>query len=346
MASPDSETNSNDVAYTPPMMTDDEKRQAYRRLFRPTKIVETKTAQKAKEELQETEGKRTEALKELRKLCLEENQSDEGKKICDAFLNKDDTFLLRFLRCKKFDVKRAYNQMTAYLLFREKHKDVTSKLHLSSLRFAISKGFPVILPNRDKEGRVWLLFDVGSWDHTEIPFPELMASLLYVIETLIENEETQVNGFVLLETYERYHIDQALAMKPADVKTMIDLLQGSFPGRFKVFNIIRQPWYFSTFWTLAKPFLSSKMTSRIMVHGSDLSKLYEQMEPEWLPTEFGGTSETFNTNIMLEELQLVAVEKGETINSENVTGETILEGLPNSVDDLNSAANNIESTDM
>ena len=40
---------------------------------------------------------------------------------------------------------------------------------------------------------MWLLFDVGSWDHDQIPFPELMASFLYVIEMLIENEETQVS---------------------------------------------------------------------------------------------------------------------------------------------------------
>ena len=116
MASSDSQTNSDDVTYTPPMMTDDEKRQAYHRLFRPTKTVETKTVEKAKDELKETEEKRTEALKELRKLCMEENQSEEGKKICDVFINKDDTFLLRFLRCKKFDVKRTYDKMAGNVM--------------------------------------------------------------------------------------------------------------------------------------------------------------------------------------------------------------------------------------
>ena len=52
------------------------------------------------------------------------------------------------------------------------------------------------------------------------------------------------------------------------------------------------------------------------------------MEPEWLPREFGGTAETFNSNVMLEELQLVAMERGEHFNCDHVTGEVNHDGLP------------------
>ncbi len=75
------------------------------------------------------------------------------------------------------------------------------------------------------QGRVVLTYDTGSWDPNEVSFDEMMASFLFLLEYLVQNEENQIRGYVLLETYEKYHISQALQSKAFDIKKLADMLQ-------------------------------------------------------------------------------------------------------------------------
>lgn len=64
----------------------------------------------AKDELNETEEKREVAVKALRELVQERaGGEDVCQKVAEKVHEKDDSFLLRFIRARKFDVHRAYD---------------------------------------------------------------------------------------------------------------------------------------------------------------------------------------------------------------------------------------------
>ena len=68
---------------------------------------------KAKDELNETEEKRVAAVKELRGMMKEkaEGGDDLVKAVLEAFGEKPDGMLVRFIRARKYDVNRAYELM-------------------------------------------------------------------------------------------------------------------------------------------------------------------------------------------------------------------------------------------
>lgn len=64
----------------------------------------------AKDELNETEEQRAVAVKALRELVQERAGGEEVcKAVADKVQGKDDSFFLRFIRARKFDVHRAYD---------------------------------------------------------------------------------------------------------------------------------------------------------------------------------------------------------------------------------------------
>ena len=64
----------------------------------------------AKDELNETEEQREAAVKALRELVQERASGEElCKAVAEKVQGKDDSFFLRFIRARKFDVHRAYD---------------------------------------------------------------------------------------------------------------------------------------------------------------------------------------------------------------------------------------------
>ncbi|XP_046575878.1 retinaldehyde-binding protein 1-like [Haliotis rubra] len=294
-----------------PTMSFDEKREFYHQILSPCGELSPSLKEMAESELNETDSVRSEKLLELRKMLTNEADTEKGDAVSEFFGGKKDSYLIRFLRTKKFDVKKTYEMMSAYVKFRAKYQSVTDQLTYNGVRHALEQSFPGVLPVKDKQGRVVIMYDTGSWDHNKISFDEMLASFLFLLENLVENEENQIRGFVVLETYEDYHISQAMQLKASDVRKLVDMLQGAFPGRFKGFHVIRQPWYFSMVMALGRPFMKNKLASRIFVHGNNLKKLYEWISPQHLPEKYGGIGEDYDPQPLLEELRDTLLQRGD-----------------------------------
>lgn len=68
------------------------------------------TLPQAKDELNETEEQREAAVRALRELVQERAGSEDVcKAVAEKMQGKDDSFFLRFIRARKFDVHRAYD---------------------------------------------------------------------------------------------------------------------------------------------------------------------------------------------------------------------------------------------
>eukprot|EP00064_Thunnus_orientalis_P012300 superscaffoldBa00001871_g12335 len=271
-------------------------------VFGPCHKLPGHTVQKAKDELNETDERRASSLKDLRAMMKERaaEGDDLAKLVLERFGDKPDSLMLRFLRARKFDVVRAHELMKVFCW--ELHSagadcvGLGEKMRLKSkanltpeaVRSTIEAGYPVVLPSRDKYGRVVLLFNIENWDLEEITFDEILRAYCVILEKLLENEETQINGFVLIENFKGFTMQHASGIKPAELKKMVDMLQDSFPARFKAVHVTHQPWYFTTTYNVVKPFMKSKLLERVFVHGDELDNYIKEFDADILPADFDG----------------------------------------------------------
>ncbi|XP_014771340.1 retinaldehyde-binding protein 1 [Octopus bimaculoides] len=184
--------------------------------------------EKARIELYETKDKQTICINELRKVILENKTCDEGQEVFEMVEKKDDDFLLRFLRARKFDVKKTYGLLKGHLKFHKNYLQLTSDLTLESVQPCLERGYPCLLPLRDKEGRTVFCFSIENWDKNEFPFLVIMRAYLYLLQKLIVNHQTQVTGCVLIENFYNYSLKQAWGLKTSELKAMVDILQVRF----------------------------------------------------------------------------------------------------------------------
>ncbi|XP_061760121.1 alpha-tocopherol transfer protein-like isoform X2 [Nerophis ophidion] len=200
---------------------------------------------KAREELQEKPEWRLRDVQALRDMIQKEQPNLRTR--------LDDAFLLRFLRARKFDYDRALQLLVNYHAGHKAWPEVFQDLKPSMVKHVLDLGFLTVLPRPDPNGRYILCLRPGKWKPNDYPFVDNVRALYLTLEKLIQPEETQVNGIVILADY-----------------TGVGMSQASNPG----------------------PFLAKKVVSilQYMLHSSDLRSLHQNIPRSVLPEEYGGTA--------------------------------------------------------
>ncbi|PWA32829.1 hypothetical protein CCH79_00019311 [Gambusia affinis] len=268
------------------------------------------TTEKARLELNENPDTLHQDIQQVRDMIV--TRPDIG------FLRTDDEFILRFLRARKFDHVETFRLLAQYFQFRQQNLDMfqSFKVDDPSIKRALMDGFPGVLEAPDQHGRKILILFASNWDQSRNSFIDILRAILLSLEVLIENPELQINGFTLIIDWSNFSFKQASKLTPNILKLAIEGLQDSFPARFGGIHFVNQPWYIHAMYTIIKPFLKDKTRKRvkahpplphrlkgryhmltmlpsvdeiIFLHGNNLNSLHQLIQPECLPSEFGGT---------------------------------------------------------
>ncbi|XP_062705817.1 alpha-tocopherol transfer protein-like [Aedes albopictus] len=207
---------------------------------------------------------------------------------------RDDSFLLRFLRAKKFDVEKAFKMMQKYYKMKDEYPEIFKVSPPSEMKFMLEMQIQCMLPKKDESGRQIYLFRVEKCDPYKIPVDYVFRSNVLALEDAVRNPETQIGGLVVLLDMAGLGFAHARYLSPHLARKTVEVVQEAFPMRFKAFHVLHEPFYFDAILAVLKPFLKDKIRRRIHLHGNNLNSLHKYVSKDVLPVEYGGNQPTFD----------------------------------------------------
>jgi hypothetical protein len=213
------------------------------------------------------------------------------------WVREDSQFLLPFLRTAKYNVPKALERVKSFCSWWYRHPDIINGLCAESIRKLYSVGMMQLLTTtKDKFGNsvTVLRMGLGNFDKEALSPKAMMQMSIYLLTMVFEDDALSLHGATYVESLEGFSLISSMALSKqlgssAEQKEMMELSTQTFPIRVRDIYVIQQPWYFSIFWAIVKPFLSSKLTKRLHLLGNDLETLHKAVAAEGLPQDFGGT---------------------------------------------------------
>ena len=173
----------------------------------------------AAQELEETPATRRQCLTEIRKQLVQKHGEEHVQ---------DDAFLLRFLRCRRFDVPSAISVYEGYFAFKRDNAKILRDLCPDDARHIWEAGVIGALPVRDRKGRAVMVAFPGRWDPVRHSLEDMMKAMFLQLEYLITSLETQITGIVLIADFTGFSFHQARSIKPWYFQHLASLVQVNF----------------------------------------------------------------------------------------------------------------------
>ncbi|KYN34130.1 Alpha-tocopherol transfer protein-like protein [Trachymyrmex septentrionalis] len=237
----------------------------------------------AKEELREDKNTRDQALEQMR------NWIKMNPRIQNCRL--DAQFLLRFLRCKKFNVPMAQEAIERYLLLRQVYQQAFHKLDITepNMEELLSLGYLFAVPGRDAKGRRIIIARPGVFDPHKYTNVDMCKIHAITYETLMEDEESQVRGYVHFTDGAGVSFPHLTLFTPKEAVRIVKNGERTVPMRHKeVYGINSHP---SVKFALdfGMSLISEKIRNRVKIYTSLEDAINHKLDVTMLPKEYGGT---------------------------------------------------------
>jgi len=180
-------------------------------------------------------------------------------------MREDDLFIIRFLRARKYDMERAVELTYNFHKFAKDHADRPQHATLEEARPIIEAGAGGIFPCKSKSGASIILVKASNLNPDTMTLRMLQYGFVYLWGQLLEDEATQICGALMIQDLSGFSLSSASKMRKlqGDQKDDYHFLQNCLPLRFKGVHLVHEPWYVSFFMSLAKPFMSKKLSERV-----------------------------------------------------------------------------------
>ena len=208
--------------------------------------------------------------------------------------------LLATLRQSKWDGDVALARMKKLVEFAAKNAKYFDGAHADEFDSQCAIGMLGHLPTRNANGELVLLINGKRLTPYAkcYTLTDMLRFSVFYMTLLLKDEETQVNGAIILQDLEDYPLFALNSMKgmgPSGMKACFDWL-GAAPLRLRGLYSCKQPWYVGAMLMLVKPFMSRKLRERTHLYGKDTAKMLADagLQPEQVPPEYGGTLEGYD----------------------------------------------------
>lgn len=238
----------------------------------------------AKDELREDDTRRVQALAQFREWIAKH----------PAFKNyrTDDSFFLQFLRLRKFNNSQAYELFENYFIHIQKYPKWHGFDKMSSERkmSTIERGIVYPLSKRDAEGRKIVYYQMGKLDPSIDDSDSLISANYDVFFNLLEDENNQISGFVLVVDYAGFTFKHMSCLSLPDIGILAGCISNSVTARFKCIYILNLPSFARVIVDVFKMAISDKLKKRVIIikDADELKSKY--IHEKLLPKELGGVT--------------------------------------------------------
>ena len=108
-------------------------------------------------------------------------------------------------------------------------------------------------------------------------------------ERLLENEENQINGFVVIHDLAFFDTQLVTSTTPALIKKALNLMQTGLPTRITKVFIVHQPLAFTALYGMFQTLMKPVMREKTVVAGNEYKRLHDIVDKSVLPRIFMGT---------------------------------------------------------
>ena len=264
---------------------------------------------------------------EARAAVLASFTASVTEKIGEAAASRFDWALLACLRQSKWDTTKALEKVCKLSAFAVKNEQYFEGLSPDEFIGQAAIGMTSHLPTRTSNGELVLLINgqkLKDYARSYTMRDMLRYSVFYLM-LLLRDEETQVNGCIILENlkvrplpfatrrlrscpvmmphscrcpfqdYPIFALNTMKGMGPTGMKASFDWL-GAAPLRLRGLFACHQPWYVGMMLALVKPFMPKKLRERTHLYGNDTAAMLAAagLQPEHVPRDYGGTLDDFD----------------------------------------------------
>ncbi|XP_043923660.1 alpha-tocopherol transfer protein [Protopterus annectens] len=222
-------------------------------------------------------------------LCLDTLRQRAARENERCLRSASDTFLLRFLRARDFNIDLALKLLVNYHKWRDECPEISADVRPFPVIGLLHSGYHCVLKSRDRTGSRVLIYRIGQWDTKQFSAYQVFRVSLITSELIVQEIETQCNGLKAIFDLHGWKFAHALQITPTIAKRIAAVLTDSYPLKVRGIHLLNEPMIFHTVFALIKPFLSDKIKQRIWMHGSDYRESLGQHIPlDILPCEYGG----------------------------------------------------------
>ncbi|XP_045509997.1 clavesin-1 [Colias croceus] len=280
-------------------------------------LISCKVRNTAAVELRETPATREQALHIMRE-WIQKNTDIKN-------VRQDDTFLLRFLRHKKFSIPMAQQTLLKYLNLRKFYSDCMTNLDCeeANLKEILSDGYIAVSPVRDSKGRRVIVYNMSKFNATKFTCWDMVRAHLVVYETLMEDSTDQVQGFVHVGDGSGSSKTHVTSWNPVDFARLLKWGEQSLPMRHKELQLFNVPAALKYIIDFAATKVSPKIGNRLHLH-SNVKSIYKEVDVACIPKEFGGDIPmkdmiVFTKKLLLEKRQvLLDLDKMEILSTRGI----------------------------
>ncbi|XP_005105866.2 alpha-tocopherol transfer protein-like [Aplysia californica] len=143
----------------------------------------------------------------------------------------DTSFLLRFLRARKFSQEETFELVINYYTARKEEPEIFRDLRPQCVRHVFESGYTTPLGIKDKLGATVILERPGKWEFGRFSEMDLIKADCITIAKIIQDEWVQVHGITLLLDYDGFTLSHFTHTSPSFAKRIAKLWQvtdGSF----------------------------------------------------------------------------------------------------------------------
>lgn len=210
----------------------------------------------------------------------------------------DDFYLLRWLRARNFDIKKAEDMLRKHLAWRKKEN--IDQIFDREIPEVVKKYYPGGHFGYDKDGcPVWidpignidpkgLLRSAKKWDviYKEIQNAEYIQGVLKQQSQKLGKKVDQLIIIYDLENFGMKHL-----WKPG-IDTLVkylEMFEDNYPETLKIAFVINAPRFFPVVYKLIRPILTDDTANKIRIFGSNYKEeLLKCIDADQLPVHWGG----------------------------------------------------------